>query len=100
MLAFPVHPRYARMLLAAQEYGCVYAACLVAALATLIQAALQMRHRNGVVGLIVGEQTGGDRRSSALGRGRAGAEREGLLEPAPTLTQMAPRQPECRGCRR
>jgi len=32
MLAFPVHPRYARMLLAAQEYGCVYQACLVAAL--------------------------------------------------------------------
>ena len=23
MLAFPVHPRYARMLLAAQDYGCV-----------------------------------------------------------------------------
>jgi ATP-dependent helicase HrpB len=32
MLAFPVHPRYARMLIAAQEYGCVYHACLVAAL--------------------------------------------------------------------
>ncbi len=32
MLAFPVHPRYSRMLLAAQEYGCVYQACLVAAL--------------------------------------------------------------------
>jgi ATP-dependent helicase HrpB len=32
MLAFPLHPRYARMLLAAQEYGCVYQACLVAAL--------------------------------------------------------------------
>ncbi len=32
MLAFPAHPRYARMLLAAQEYGCVYQACLVAAL--------------------------------------------------------------------
>src|SRR5436309_11470838 len=32
MLAFPVHPRYARMLLAAEEYGCVYHACLVAAL--------------------------------------------------------------------
>jgi ATP-dependent helicase HrpB len=27
MLAFPLHPRYARMLLAAQEYGCVYQAC-------------------------------------------------------------------------
>jgi ATP-dependent helicase HrpB len=32
MLAFPVHPRYARMLLAAQEYGCVYQAAVVAAL--------------------------------------------------------------------
>jgi ATP-dependent helicase HrpB len=32
MMAFPVHPRYARMLLAAQEYGCVYQACLMAAL--------------------------------------------------------------------
>ena len=32
MLAFPVHPRYARMLLAAQEYGCVHQAALVAAL--------------------------------------------------------------------
>jgi len=32
MLAFPVHPRYARMLLAAQEHRCVYQACLVAAL--------------------------------------------------------------------
>jgi ATP-dependent helicase HrpB len=32
MLAFPLHPRYARMLLAAQELGCVYQACLIAAL--------------------------------------------------------------------
>jgi len=32
MLAFPLHPRYARMLLAGQEYGCVHQACLVAAL--------------------------------------------------------------------
>src|SRR5437867_829236 len=32
MLAFPVHPRYARMLLAAEEYGCVYHASLIAAL--------------------------------------------------------------------
>ena len=32
MLAFPLHPRYARMLLAAEQYGCVYHACLVAAL--------------------------------------------------------------------
>ena len=32
LLAFPLHPRYARMLLAAQEYGCVYQACLIAAL--------------------------------------------------------------------
>ena len=32
LLAFPLHPRYARMLLAAQEYNCVYQACLVASL--------------------------------------------------------------------
>jgi ATP-dependent helicase HrpB len=32
MVAFPVHPRYARMLLAAQEHGCVHAACWIAAL--------------------------------------------------------------------
>lgn len=32
LLAFPVHPRYARMLLAAQDYGCVRAVALVAAL--------------------------------------------------------------------
>src|SRR5712671_6241134 len=32
MLAFPVHPRYARMLIAAEQYGCVYEACLAAAL--------------------------------------------------------------------
>lgn len=32
MLAFPLHPRYSRMLLAAQEYGCVFQAALVAAL--------------------------------------------------------------------
>ena len=32
MLAFPLHPRYSRMLLAAQEYVCVHQACLVAAL--------------------------------------------------------------------
>lgn len=32
MLAFPVHPRYARMLLAAEEYHCVYQAAMVAAL--------------------------------------------------------------------
>src|SRR5438067_965751 len=32
MLAFPVHPRYARMLLAAHEYRCVTAIALIAAL--------------------------------------------------------------------
>ncbi|MDD5350639.1 MAG: ATP-dependent helicase HrpB [Chthoniobacteraceae bacterium] len=32
MLAFPLHPRYARMLLAAEERGCVREAALVAAL--------------------------------------------------------------------
>ncbi|MBV8880387.1 MAG: ATP-dependent helicase HrpB [Planctomycetaceae bacterium] len=32
MLAFPLHPRYARMLLAAQDFGCVHDAALIAAL--------------------------------------------------------------------
>ena len=32
MLAFPAHPRYARMLLAAHDYGCVRAVALIAAL--------------------------------------------------------------------
>jgi ATP-dependent helicase HrpB len=32
MLAFPVHPRYARMLIAAQQFDCIYEACLIAAL--------------------------------------------------------------------
>jgi ATP-dependent helicase HrpB len=32
MIAFPVHPRYARMLLAAQEYDCVRPVALIAAL--------------------------------------------------------------------
>ncbi len=32
MLSFPIHPRYARMFLAAQELGCVRAAALIAAL--------------------------------------------------------------------
>ena len=32
MIAFPLHPRYARMLLAAQEYGCVRPIALIAAL--------------------------------------------------------------------
>ncbi|MDF7808909.1 ATP-dependent helicase HrpB [Pontiellaceae bacterium B12219] len=32
MISFPMHPRYARMLLAGNEYGCVREACLIAAL--------------------------------------------------------------------
>ncbi len=32
MVAFPLHPRYSRMLLAAQEYGCVRQVALIAAL--------------------------------------------------------------------
>ncbi len=32
MMAFPLHPRFARMLIAADELGCVYQACLIAAL--------------------------------------------------------------------
>jgi ATP-dependent helicase HrpB len=32
MISFPMHPRYARMLLAGNEYGCVREACLIAAM--------------------------------------------------------------------
>jgi len=32
MVSFPMHPRYARMLLAGEQYGCVRQACLIAAL--------------------------------------------------------------------
>lgn len=32
MVSFPVHPRYARMLLAGEQFGCVRQACLLAAL--------------------------------------------------------------------
>ncbi|HSR88480.1 MAG TPA: helicase-related protein, partial [Pontiella sp.] len=32
MVQFPMHPRYARMLLAGEDYGCVRQACLIAAL--------------------------------------------------------------------
>ncbi len=32
MVQFPMHPRYARMLLAGEQYGCVRQACLIAAL--------------------------------------------------------------------
>lgn len=32
MVSFPVHPRYARMMLAGDQFGCVYQACLLAAL--------------------------------------------------------------------
>ncbi len=32
MLSFPVHPRYSRMMLAAEHYNCVYQVCLIAAL--------------------------------------------------------------------
>ncbi|MBI9020224.1 MAG: ATP-dependent helicase HrpB [Verrucomicrobia bacterium] len=32
MILFPMHPRYARMLLAGEQYGCVRQACLIAAL--------------------------------------------------------------------
>lgn len=48
MLRFPVHPRYARMLLAAADLGCVYQACLIAALTQgrdLLQRRIEKRAR-------------------------------------------------------
>ena len=58
MLAFPAHPRYARMLLAARDYGCVRPVALIAA---LTQGRDLLAHRQetptggGRAGLIDGE---------------------------------------------
>ena len=49
MLSFPVHPRYARMLLAGAEYGCVYQMALIAAL-TQGRELLQRRQGKNVQG--------------------------------------------------
>ena len=49
MLRFPLHPRYARMLLAAADLGCVYQACLIAALTQgrdLLQRRVEKRARD------------------------------------------------------
>ena len=47
MLSFPVHPRYSRMLIAANDYGCVRAVALIAALTQGRQ--LLMRRQGGDV---------------------------------------------------
>lgn len=47
MISFPVHPRYARMLLAGEQFGCVYQACLLAALTQGRD--LLMRRQGGMV---------------------------------------------------
>lgn len=49
MLSFPVHPRYARMLLAAGEFGCVRSVALIAAL-TQGRSLLQRRQGSDVRG--------------------------------------------------
>jgi ATP-dependent helicase HrpB len=49
MLSFPVHPRYSRMLLAANEFGCVRAVALIAAL-TQGRNLLQRRQGSDVKG--------------------------------------------------
>ncbi|MBT3193342.1 MAG: ATP-dependent helicase HrpB [Verrucomicrobia bacterium] len=46
MVAFPLHPRIARMLIAAEHYGCVPTMCLVAA---LLQERSILQHRVGAV---------------------------------------------------
>ncbi len=62
MLAFPLHPRYARMLLAAQDYRCVRQACLLAALTQGRD--LLLRHADadtaGRREDLLGEQSGSD----------------------------------------
>jgi ATP-dependent helicase HrpB len=62
MLAFPVHPRYSRMLLAAQEYGCVYQAALVAALTQGRDLLLRNvdRHTNELREDLLGEKASSD----------------------------------------
>lgn len=56
MVSFPMHPRYARMLLAGEEYECVRQACLIAALTqgrsilTRNSGKQTRRHRDDVLG--------------------------------------------------
>lgn len=45
MAQFPVNPRYARMLLAAEEYNCVWHICLIAALTQVRRIVLPLRDR-------------------------------------------------------
>ena len=62
MLAFPVHPRYARMLLAAHDYGCVRPVALIAALTQgrdLLARRQASRVEDGREDLI-GDETGSD----------------------------------------
>ena len=51
MVQFPMHPRYARMLLAGEDYGCVKQACLIAALT----------QGRGILARNPGRQTNGNR---------------------------------------
>jgi ATP-dependent RNA helicase HrpB len=62
MLAFPVHPRYARMLLAAQDHGCVYQAAVVAALTQGRDLLLRNvgRDTNELRGDLLGEKASSD----------------------------------------
>ncbi len=62
MLTFPVHPRYARMLLAAEEYGCVRTVALIAALTQGRDLLLKRRAGEGFDGRDewVGEETASD----------------------------------------
>lgn len=46
MVAFPTHPRYARMLLAAQDYGCVRPVALIAALTQGRELLLRRREKH------------------------------------------------------
>ncbi|HEY2988260.1 MAG TPA: ATP-dependent helicase HrpB [Candidatus Binatia bacterium] len=59
MLAFPVHPRYARMLLAAHDYGCARAVALIAAL-TQGRDLLARRAMDGARDELFGQETDSD----------------------------------------
>ena len=62
MLAFPAHPRYARMLLAAGDYGCVRHVALIAALTQgrNLLARRQGKHADGAGDELFGAETESD----------------------------------------
>jgi ATP-dependent helicase HrpB len=80
MVAFPAHPRYARMLLAAQDYGCVRPVALIASLTQGRELLLRRQGQETAGGDIFGQETDSD--FSVLMRAWHYAERHGYqVEP-------------------